>query len=598
MSRKRWRRPRPSQQGSTQPEQPAPADARLLDLEAVKLTDVGRVRPHNEDFVDCHIPTDREQIDRKGAMYLVADGMGGHQAGEVASQGAVESVIRSYYSDLDHDVGTSLVRAFRVANQRIHEQALADPSKVGMGTTLVAAVILGAKVFVANVGDSRAYLIGKTGITQITEDHSWVEEQVRAGLLTPEQARRHPQRNLVTRALGSKPAVEVDLFEGQLGKGDILLLCTDGLTGHVEDLEIEAAVREHPPKEAVQLLVAKANERGGSDNISVLIVGGRQAVATAPTVIREPARSFPWIPVLAGLAGLLVLVAAVLLFLLRPGKGTPTPSPQLTPMATMAATEPVTGTVPATNEAAPPVGVTLTPTGAPNPSGEAGPAQPTETLAPTQAPNVATPTQAPQATVAAVGPTTPAVAAQPTPLPAPTLLEPTADQELRNKPRFTWQWAHEPLTGNHFFDLRIWSQQEEEAGTTGRGAIQPTKSTEAEVDLALVPAIQDYGLGIYYWTVVVVEDRESPRVVGHWGEERRFQYVGAPQRDPERKLPLPPDPGPFPGPDLPDPIGDHGLNGGHLGSTAGRLRTESRCVGPESMTEVAARDCGSVLQGE
>jgi serine/threonine protein phosphatase PrpC len=181
-----------------------------LDLVATKLTDVGRARPHNEDYVDYYTPPDPRQLARKGSIYVVADGMGGHQAGEVASQGAVELAIGQYYSDTTHDVGTGLVRAFRAANQQIHAQAQSDPSKGGMGTTLVAAVILGRKVYVANVGDSRAYLVNRQGITQITEDHSWVEEQVRAGLLTPEQAKRHPQRNLVTRALGSKPAVEVD----------------------------------------------------------------------------------------------------------------------------------------------------------------------------------------------------------------------------------------------------------------------------------------------------------------------------------------------------------------------------------------------------
>lgn len=323
------------------PEQPGTAPVEL-ELAAAKLSDVGRLRPHNEDFVDCYVPTDPEQLERKGAIYLVADGMGGHQAGEVASQRAVATVIQQYYVDPDHDAATSLVRAFRQANQYIHEQAQANPDRAGMGTTLVAAVILGRKAYIANVGDSRAYLISKTDISQITEDHSWVEEQVRAGLLTPEQARRHPQRNLVTRALGSRPSVEVDLFEWQLGAGDTLLLCSDGLTSHVEDLEIEAVVREHPPEEAVRLLIAKANERGGSDNISVLVLGRRKEIVPVPVPGQEPTREFPLIPVLVAVVLVLALIAAALLFL--PGRlesdATPS-SPTETLVPTSAATTPM-----------------------------------------------------------------------------------------------------------------------------------------------------------------------------------------------------------------------------------------------------------------
>ena len=143
-----------SNRGASAPTQPVPAkeptpgSSRTLDLTVAKLTDTGRSRPFNEDYVDFYIPSDPQQRAHKGAIYLVADGMGGHQAGEVASQGAVEVVIDYYYRDTTHDIGTSLVRAFRAANQQLYEQAQADPSKAGMGTTLVAAVVLGRKVYV------------------------------------------------------------------------------------------------------------------------------------------------------------------------------------------------------------------------------------------------------------------------------------------------------------------------------------------------------------------------------------------------------------------------------------------------------------------
>jgi serine/threonine protein phosphatase PrpC len=229
----------------------------------------------------------------------------------------VELVIANYYGDQTHDVATSLVRAFHAANVQIHAQAQEDASRSGMGTTLVAAVILGRRVYVASVGDSRAYLINQRVITQITEDHSWVEEQVRAGLLTPEQARRHPQRNLVTRALGSKPSIEVDLFEGEIGAGDTLLLCTDGLTGRVQDQEIATIVRGQSPQEAVRRLVGLANERGGNDNITVLIVSAQEQAATMRMTVAAPVKKEPeqsrMIPVLAGVAAFVVLVLAGLL---------------------------------------------------------------------------------------------------------------------------------------------------------------------------------------------------------------------------------------------------------------------------------------------
>ena len=203
-------------------------------------------------------------------------------------------------------MGKSLVRAVQAANQQIHAQAQTDPSKSGMGTTLVAAVILGRKVYVANVGDSRAYLINKGSMTQITDDHSWVEEQVRAGLLTPEQAKRHPQRNLVTRALGSKPSVDVDLFEGKVSTGDVILLCSDGLTGRVEDHEIAAIVRDHPPHEAAQTAGScskRARRQRQYHRLDRQHREGRRSIAPvlAPAVSSTGSARRSWlIPVLVG----------------------------------------------------------------------------------------------------------------------------------------------------------------------------------------------------------------------------------------------------------------------------------------------------------
>ena len=373
-------------QGAVDQQGPTPPPA--LELVTATLSDVGRARPHNEDYVQYYIPPEPQQLAQKGSIYLVADGMGGHQAGEVASQAAVEQAIGHYYGDLTHDVATSLVRAFHAANLQIHAQAQEDTSRSGMGTTLVAAVILGRRVYVASVGDSRAYLINQRVINQITEDHSWVEEQVRAGLLTPEQARRHPQRNLVTRALGSKPVIEVDLFEGEIGAGDTLLLCSDGLTGRVQDQEIATIVRGNSPQEAARRLVALANERGGNDNITVLIVSAQEQGATMKMAVAAPVKKEPdrsrLIPLLAGVAAFVVLVLAGLLVVYLLFGDQLTGKPTATPAVR-------TATVMPGLEASPSVEATAPAIDTPSPTAAEGLAAPTATLAPTS-------TGAPQST--------------------------------------------------------------------------------------------------------------------------------------------------------------------------------------------------------
>jgi hypothetical protein len=288
-----------------------------------------------------------------------------------------------------------------------------------MGTTLVAAVILGRKVYLANVGDSRAYMVNRAGIDQITVDHSWVEEQMQAGLLTAEQARRHPQRNLVTRALGSRSSVEVDLFEGLMGEQDTLILCSDGLTTHLEDWELEAAVRQHPPQEAAQLLIDTANKRGGGDNITVLIVAGQKkaALAPAPAVAGAPRRALPLIPIVVAFAAVLVLAGVGLLVVpsLLTGKATPTdtamptqPSevPTQTPAATQTALPAQAPSLTETLQATQMVSPTATLASTWTPTGTATP-----TATPTPEPT-ATPTSTPEPTVTeSVVPTTPTVSA-------------------------------------------------------------------------------------------------------------------------------------------------------------------------------------------
>ncbi len=258
-------------------------------LHAAKLVDVGRARDHQEDAAGIFVPTDPELLARKGCLYVVADGMGGHNAGEIASQTALAEIQHVYYSLPEQDTPTALRQALAAANQTIQRFAQADSRQMGMGTTAAVAVVRDQDVHIANVGDSRVYLVRNGQATQITQDHSWVEEQVRAGVLTPEQARTHPQRNVITRALGTGAVVEPDLFAGVLQEGDVLVLNSDGLTGHVGAAELGEIAGAYPPEQAVRRLVDLANQRGGSDNISVIVVRAPNRPSRRPRALPQRA---------------------------------------------------------------------------------------------------------------------------------------------------------------------------------------------------------------------------------------------------------------------------------------------------------------------
>lgn len=246
--------------------------SKQLRLDVAQLTDVGRKRPHNEDNMAYVIPKDPQVMARKGALFIVADGMGGHAAGEVASEIAVYTVSNTYYQDDNDDISASLLHSIKRANTLIHQRAAENMLRSGMGTTCVAAVFRGNTAYIANVGDSRSYLVRHGTVRQISQDHSWVEEQVRAGLLTREQARSHAQRNVITRCLGTQPEVEVDVFMEQLEEGDVFILCSDGLSGLVSDEDLRVIVDQYIPQESVYHLVERANENGGPDNITAIVV--------------------------------------------------------------------------------------------------------------------------------------------------------------------------------------------------------------------------------------------------------------------------------------------------------------------------------------
>ncbi|MGQ9612553.1 MAG: Stp1/IreP family PP2C-type Ser/Thr phosphatase [Chloroflexus sp.] len=220
-------------------------------------TDVGQRREVNQDaYGSAEI--------NQGTLLVVCDGMGGHLAGEVASRLAVETIITSFRAD--NDPAESLRQAFISANQRVYQEGRGT-----MGTTAVAAFFWHNTLYVANVGDSRAYLVREGLIRQLTNDHSLIGDQVAAGLLTPEQARASTIRNIITRAIGHQSHVEVDIFREPLLPGDTVVLSTDGMHGLLTDEEIAAIASMHPLDVASRRLVDEANARGGPDNITVVI---------------------------------------------------------------------------------------------------------------------------------------------------------------------------------------------------------------------------------------------------------------------------------------------------------------------------------------
>ncbi|MHB9035228.1 MAG: Stp1/IreP family PP2C-type Ser/Thr phosphatase [Armatimonadota bacterium] len=235
-------------------------------------TDLGRVRENNEDKFEFFQPDDPDVLALKGSFYAVADGMGGHSAGQIASELALKTAIKAYYADSSPMVEESLKAALQQANAMIFDTARAVVERAGMGTTMTALVIRGEEAFIAQVGDSRCYRLRGGKISQITEDHSWVAEQVKRGGLTAEEAAMSPFRNVITRSLGNAPNVDVDVYSEELKIGDKFLLCSDGLSGEVKPDEMADAMKKSSPSQAAQDLVELALERGGRDNITVLIL--------------------------------------------------------------------------------------------------------------------------------------------------------------------------------------------------------------------------------------------------------------------------------------------------------------------------------------
>ena len=237
-------------------------------LKAWGMKDIGKCREINQDYIFVS----EKPVGNLPNLFLVADGMGGHKAGDLASEYTVAKVQEAVSSSMQTIPYPILKGAFQYANQRLLEKAGESENYTGMGTTLVAATVKGEEVYIVNVGDSRLYKIGDR-IEQITEDHSLVEEMVRMGEISREQARNHPDKNIITKAIGVSDNVEPDYFDTELRKGECLLMCSDGLSTMVTDQQIKEIVDMRTDLDScARELIRAANHNGGRDNIAVVLI--------------------------------------------------------------------------------------------------------------------------------------------------------------------------------------------------------------------------------------------------------------------------------------------------------------------------------------
>lgn len=264
------------------------ANAPELRIEAGIATDPGCVREINEDFLRIIRPTTPDETARRGVLAVVCDGMGGHEAGEIASRLAVETIVKRFEGE-DGDPLVHLPKALQAANRAIFDSSDRNPKLKGMGTTCTALVLRGGLAYSAHVGDSRLYLIRGGEIFLMTEDHSAVMELVRRGVISREEARHHPDKNVISRALGSHREVQVTGWPQGFAvhPGDTFLLCSDGLYDLVGDEVLLATARDVHPQVACDRLVTLARDAGGHDNISVAILAMTAASEAAPTGAKE-----------------------------------------------------------------------------------------------------------------------------------------------------------------------------------------------------------------------------------------------------------------------------------------------------------------------
>lgn len=235
-------------------------------------TDLGRVRENNEDKFEFYIAEDDRLLATRGHVFVVCDGMGGHEAGQIASELTCKTFIYEYLYHPSPNPSVAIESAVRAANRLVLDIARAMPSRRGMGTTLSALATIQGAALVAHVGDSRVYRLRGTELEQLTVDHTWIEEALRSGAISQEEAALHPYRHVLQRAIGTEENLKVDVLESDLREGDVFLLCTDGITNHVTNERIAEILRSEPPSAACWQLVSDALAGGGSDNATAILV--------------------------------------------------------------------------------------------------------------------------------------------------------------------------------------------------------------------------------------------------------------------------------------------------------------------------------------
>jgi len=253
-------------------------------FQASLRTDQGRVRDHNEDFFASAEPASEEDEVLDGWLYIVADGVGGSELGEVASEYATERTVFHYLNNRqESDFGRRLAAAMEAANEDLLELTIERATGNRMATTMVAAVIHDSTAVLANIGDSRGYHWKDGVLRQVTKDQSLVAKLVEEGVITEEQALNHPRKNVILQSLGADEPLEIDLFNVDLRESESLIMCSDGLTRHITDQEISSIVSENEPESATEKMIQLANERGGEDNITVAIlqIGEKNAALSA-----------------------------------------------------------------------------------------------------------------------------------------------------------------------------------------------------------------------------------------------------------------------------------------------------------------------------
>ena len=235
-------------------------------------TDLGRVRENNEDKFEYYVSEDDAVLATRGAIYLVCDGMGGAAAGQIASELTAKTFIDVYLHHPSGNPQIAMAAAVIAANRFVLDISRTVPSRQGMGTTLSGVILIQDKAYIVQVGDSRVYRLREGELQQLTEDHSWVEEALKLGMITPDEAETHPYKNVITRAVGTEGDLSPDLFVHDLAVGDLFMICSDGLIRHVDDPTIRQVLGEHDPAAAAWRLVGLALQNGGSDNTTVIIV--------------------------------------------------------------------------------------------------------------------------------------------------------------------------------------------------------------------------------------------------------------------------------------------------------------------------------------